>query len=113
MIIDSNVLVRLLVSGYARGKCVAHNWKRNPFPDLAVVIWDWCNTQNIGWGEPSGYAVQDAQRMERMRPVSRIAAHQETRGHRRIMFSLSQSENPAAFACAQRLARQHGFILLP
>jgi hypothetical protein len=101
--------VKILEDAWGRGMPLAHNWARNPFPGQAQSIHGWCSSNGIDWGAPRGFPVQDAQRVERGQPRARIRAFQEPTGKRRIMFSLSDRVNPAAYGAAAKIARLHGF----
>lgn len=104
--------MKLLDDAWASGKPLAHNWKQNPFPNKATSIRGWCDAQGVDWGDPQGYPVQDAQRIERGQTHSRVRAFQEPGGWQRIMFSLSEEENAEAFAEACAVATAAGFELL-
>lgn len=106
---NQNDFVRLLKEAWKAGLPLAHNWSRNPWPDEAESIRSWCTTRGIAWGAPSGFPVQNAQRIERGQSRPRLVAFQEPNGHRRIMFSLSRAEDPAAFEAAASFAARHGF----
>lgn len=109
---DSNELVKLLKDSWKHGIPLVQNWTKNPFPNNAASIRNYCDTSKIHWGAPQGYPVQDAQRIERGQTVPRIAAFQEPGGKRRIMFSLSKHEDAAAFSAACAVAAANGFTLL-
>lgn len=105
----SNDLVELLKEAWETGMPLAHNWIHDLFPGQAQSIRAWCDARGIDWGRPEGYPVQEAQRSERLRTNSRIVAFQQPTGLRRIMFSLSLTENGEAFRAALAIASQAGF----
>jgi len=105
-------LVTILTEAWGARMPLAHNWKRNPWPDDATSIFSWCEARGIDWGAPAGFPVQKVQRTERGQPRARIVAWQEPGGHRRIMFSLSKATNREAFEAASRFAARHRFLQL-
>ena len=107
---DIDHLLEMLLAAWHAGAPLVHNWSNNPFGAHAWPITPWAGNHqpalNLGHG---GYRVQEAQRAERAAPEPRIVAWQEPGGHRRVMFSLSESAAADAYAAAAAIAGGSGF----